>query len=283
MIEIGKLNTLTVVRKSDLGYMLSDGADEILMHFKEANKELEINSTVTVYVYTDKENRKTGTMNEPKLLLNKPNFTEVVNVIEEVGVFVSNNTPKDLLISKDYLPYDVNEWPVVGDVIFSSLKVKKDYLVAKPVNRFDVTSLKSPTKYAEQEQVEAYVLRIAEKGIGFITNDLIYVFVPNTQLRGKYRLGQKVTVTITKMMESEAYGTLNAHKEVLMDEDRETIINYLKDHHGIMKLTAKSSSEEVEKVFNMSRKAFKRALGGLYKDHIVEFDETKTYLVEYKR
>ena len=60
MIEIGKLNTLTVVRKSDLGYMLSDGVDEILMHFKEANKELEINSTVTVYVYTDKENRKTG-------------------------------------------------------------------------------------------------------------------------------------------------------------------------------------------------------------------------------
>ena len=47
--------------------------------------------------------------------------------------------------------------------------------------------------------------------------------------------------------------------------------------------TEESSSEEVEKVFNMSRKAFKRALGGLYKDQIVEFDETKTYLVEYKR
>ena len=96
-------------------------------------------------------------------------------------------------------------------------------------------------------------------------------------------MGEKVSVVITKMMDSEAYGTLNAHKEVLVDEDKESIINYLKEHHGIMKLTAKSSSEEVEKVFNMSRKAFKRALGGLYKDQIVEFDETKTYLVEYKR
>ena len=283
MIEIGKLNKLTVVRKSDLGYMLTDGSDEILMHFKEANKELDINATVTVYVYTDKENRKTGTMNTPVLLMDKPGFTEVVNVIEEVGVFVNNNTPKDLLISKDYLPYNTSEWPQVGDVVFTSLKVKKNYLVAKPVNRFDVVSLKSNTKYAEQEQVEAYVLRIAEKGIGLITKDLIYVFVPNTQLRSKYRLGEKVSVVITKMMDSEAYGTLNAHKEVLVDEDKETIINYLKEHHGIMKLTAKSSSEEVEKVFNMSRKAFKRALGGLYKDQIVEFDETKTYLVEYKR
>lgn len=283
MIEIGKLNKLTVVRKSDLGYMLTDGSDEILMHFKEANKELDINTSVTVYVYTDKENRKTGTMNTPVLLMDKPGFTEVVNVIEEVGVFVNNNTPKDLLISKDYLPYNTSEWPQVGDVVFTSLKVKKNYLVAKPVNRFDVVSLKSNTKYVEQEQVEAYVLRIAEKGIGLITKDLIYVFVPNTQLRSKYRLGEKVSVVITKMMDSEAYGTLNAHKEVLVDEDKETIINYLKEHHGIMKLTAKSSSEEVEKVFNMSRKAFKRALGGLYKDQIVEFDETKTYLVEYKR
>lgn len=283
MIEIGKLNTLTVVRKSDLGYMLTDGTTEILMHFKEANKELDINSKVTVYVYTDKENRKTGTMNEPKLLIDKPNFTEVVNVIEDVGVFVSNNTPKDLLISKDYLPYNNSEWPVPGDVIFTSLKVKKDYLVAKPVNRFDVVSLKSNTKYSEQEQVEAYVLRIAEKGLGLITNDLIYIFVPNTQLRKAYRLGEKVSVTITKMMESEAYGTLNAHKEVLVDEDKETIIKYLKDHHGVMKLTAKSSSEDVEKTFNMSRKAFKRALGGLYKEELVEFDEDKTYLKEYRK
>ena len=283
MIEIGKLNTLTVKRKSDLGYMLTDGVDEILMHFKESKKELNDNDSVTVYVYTDKENRKTATMNDPVLLMDKPNFAEVVNVIEGVGVFVNNNTPKDLLISKDYLPYNTNEWPVPGDVIFSSLKVKRDSLVAKPVNRFDVLSLKSKTRYNEQEMVEANVLRIAEKGVGFITKDLIYVFVPNTQLRGKYRLGQKVTVTITKMMESEAYGTLNAHKEVLMDEDRETIIKYLKDHHGIMKLTAKSSSEDVEKLFNMSRKAFKRALGGLYKDQIVEFDEERTYLKEYRK
>ena len=162
MIEFGKLNKLTVVRKSDLGYMLTDGSDEILMHFKEANKELDINTSVTVYVYTDKENRKTGTMNTPVLLMDKPGFTEVVNVIEEVGVFVNNNTPKDLLISKDYLPYNTSEWPQVGDVIFTSLKVKKNYLVAKPVKRFDVVSLKSNTKYVEQEQVEAYVLRIAE-------------------------------------------------------------------------------------------------------------------------
>lgn len=278
MIEIGKYNILKVLRKSDLGYMLSDGKEDILMHFKESSKELNNNEEVSVYVYTDKENRKTATMNTPNLQIEKPAFVKVVNVIDELGVFVDNNTPKDLLISKDYLPYDKELWPQIDDLVFCGLKVKKDYLVAKPVNRYDVTALKSSTKYLEQENVEAYVLRIAEKGIGLITKDLIYVFVPNTQLRKKYRLGEAVNVIITKMLDNEAYGTLNEHKEKLMDQDRELILEYLKNHHGVMKLTAKSSSEEVEKIFNMSRKAFKRAYGGLYKDQLIEFDDTKTYL-----
>ena len=47
-----------------------------------------------------------------------------------------------------------------------------------------------------------------------------------------------------------------------------------------MKLTAKSSSEEVEALLKLSRKAFKRAYGGLYKDHLIEFDENKTYLTK---
>ena len=51
MIEIGKYNTLKVARKSDLGYMLSDGTDEILMHFRQANAELEIGKEVTVFIY----------------------------------------------------------------------------------------------------------------------------------------------------------------------------------------------------------------------------------------
>lgn len=278
MIELGKYNTLKVRRKSDLGYMLTDDKQDILLHFKEASKELEDGEEVTVYVYTDKQNRVTATMNEALLSFDKPNFVKVVNVMEAFGVFVENNTPKDLLISKDYLPYDYEQWPQIGDEILCQLKIKKDHLVAKPLNRFDIQSLNSQVKYLEQEKVEATVLRISEKGVGLVTRDLIYIFVPNSQTRTKCRLGERLIVTITKMLEQEAYGTLNEHKEILMDVDKQTILNYLMTHKGVMKLTAKSSSEDVEKVFNMSRKAFKRAYGALYKEEIIEFDEEKTTL-----
>ena len=280
MIEIGKVNNLKVIRKSDLGYMLSCGDEEVLMHYKQASKELNINEDVLVYIYTDKENRKTATMQQAVLEMGKHNFAKVVQVIPGVGVFVSNNTPKDLFVSKDYLPFDFDLWPVVDDVIFVELKLKKNALVAKPVNRFDVIALNSNARYAELEKKDAYVLRISEKGIGLITNDLVYVFVPKHQLRKKYRLGEMVNVTITKMVDKEAYGTLNEHKEILMDTDKEIILEYLNKHHGVMRLTAKSSAEEVEKVFGISRKAFKRAYGALYKEELINFDDEKTYLLK---
>ncbi len=283
MIRLGEYNKLTVVRKSDLGYMLTDGKDEILMHFKQTTRELNDNEEVSVFVYADKEKRLTGSMIEPYVTINTAGFVKVVNVIPGVGVFVDINTPKDILISKDYLPFKEEGWPQLDDLLFIRLKSKQDIVVGKPLNRFEIKELKSEARYADYEVVSGYVCRIAEKGIGIITNDKVYVFVPYTQLRGSYRMGQTVDVTITKSIDGECYGTLNAHKEELMDTDKETILEYLNKHHGIMKLTAKSSAEDIAKLFNMSRKAFKRALGNLYKERLVEFDEEKTYLVSFKK
>ena len=90
----------------------------------------------------------------------------------------------------------------------------------------------------------------------------------------------EVNITITKQLDNEYYGTLNQHKELLMVDDAKLILDYLEAHHGVMKLTAKSSSEEVEALLKMSRKAFKRAYGNLYKEHKITFDDEKTTLVK---
>lgn len=281
MINLGKYNKLKVVRKSDLGYMLSDGTDEILMHFRQANGELEIGKEVTVFVYSDKEKRPCATMEEVKATISDAGFVKVIEVLPKIGVFVDNNTTKDVLISKDYLPYSDETWPQVDDTLFIRLKEKKNVLVGKPLNRFDIIELHSEFKYEDYQSVLGYVCRVNEKGIGIVTVDRVYVFVPLSQLRGVYRMGQEVNVTITKVVNGECYGTLNAHKEVLVDTDKEIILDYLKSHHGIMKLSAKSSSEEIERTLKMSRKAFKRALGSLYKERIVETDDEKTTLIKW--
>lgn len=283
MINLGKYNKLKVVRKSDLGYMLSDGTSDILMHFRQASGELEIGKEVTVFVYADKEKRPCATMETVHASIVEPGFVKVIEVLPKIGVFVDNNTTKDILISKDYLPYSEENWPQIDDTLFIRLKEKKDILIGKPLNRFDIIELHSEFNYADYQSVLGYVCRVNEKGIGIVTVDKVYVFVPMSQMRGIYRMGQEVNVTITKVVNGECYGTLNAHKEVLIDTDRELILKYLENHHGVMKLTAKSSSEEIEKTLKMSRKAFKRALGSLYKERLVEIDEEKTYLAAWKK
>ena len=69
-------------------------------------------------------------------------------------------------------------------------------------------------------------------------------------------------------------------KKVLVVDDEKIIINYLKQHEGLMPYTAKTNAEVVEEVFHMSRKAFKRALGDLYKKREIYFDDENTYIVK---
>ncbi|MCR4898417.1 MAG: hypothetical protein K5892_04230 [Acholeplasmatales bacterium] len=280
MINLGEFYTLKVKRLSDLGYMLTDGHDEVLLHYGQSLKEHNVNDEVKVFIYSDKAKRLTATEETPFASLTYPGFGQVKDIISGVGIFIDINTPKDVLISKDYLPYNEQLWPEVGSKLFIKLKIKKDTLTAKPLNKYEIMDLHKNVIYEELEEVEGFVSIIVEKGIGILTSDLMYVFVPNTQLRGEHKLGEKVTVKITKALDNEYYGTLNKQKEEMIDSDKEIIIDYMKLHHGVMKLTAKSSAEEVEKALKISRKAFKRAYGGLYKDHIIDFDDDKTFFVK---
>ena len=280
MIKIGEYNTLRVMRKSDLGYMLTDGSDEVLLHFAQSLKEHKDDEEIEVFIYSDKAKRMTATEVRPLCTMEAPGFVRVVDVIPGTGVFVNINTPKDILISKDYLPFDEAMWPQVDDTLFIRLKERKGTLVGKPLNRFDIIGVHAKHEYAEREHTDGYVCRITDKGIGVITVDKMYVYVPLTQLRGKHRMGSMVNVCITKAMDEEYYGTLNAQKEEMIDSDKEIILGFLNNNHGTMPLTAKSSAEEVERLLKMSRKPFKRAYGGLYKEHIIDFDDNKTFLVK---
>ena len=244
MIKLGEYNNLIITRKSDLGYMLTDGNEEVLLHFSQSLKEHNIDEKIKVFIYSDKKERLTATEQTPLATINDAGFAKVVDIIPHVGIFVNINTPKDILISKDNLPYNEELWPQVDDLLLIKLKIKKDTLIGKPLNRFDIISLHKNVNYLEQERVNAHVCKISDSGISLVTNDMMYVFVPETQLRGKHRLGMGVVVTITKSLDGEYYGMLNQHKELLMDTDKEIILDYMKKHNNSMPLTAKSSSED---------------------------------------
>lgn len=286
MIKLGVYNDLVVLRLSDLGYMLAEkenDIDEVLLHFSQAKEEHKPGDKVHVFIYADKKDRPTATEEEVYATLDKSGIAEVVDVIANVGVFVNINTPKDVLLSSDYLPYDKNIWPQKGDKVLVHLKQNHQALTAKPLNRFDLIGLHKNVSYLEGEIVKGYVYRVNDAGVSVFTMDYMHVFVPTKLTRKKYRMGEEVSVHITKSLDSkEYYGSLIGQKEEMIDPDKELILKYLDEHNGVMPLAAKSSSEEVYNVLKLSRKAFKRALGGLYKEKKITFneDETKTTLIK---
>ncbi len=281
-LAMGKYNILTVLRESDLAFILTDGRDEIFLHKRQADGILEDGQEVEVFLYYDNEKRITATMNKPIVDTETAAFCKVVGVNQHVGVFLDIGLIKDLLLSRDDLSFKKKEWPEIGDEILIKLKVSKNQLTAKIIPRYDVKKYLTPTtELIEGEGYVAYCVFIAEEGVVFLTKDGHYIYVYYKNMRKSYRLGEKAYVKISKDKLDHKYnGTLILQKELMLSKDAITIKNYLESHGGKMGITDKSTPEEINEVFNMSKAAFKRAIGSLYKEKKVILDQDSTTLIK---
>ncbi len=282
-LKIGDINTLVVKKRTDLGYMLiNNSGDEVLMHFSQALKEFEIGETVDVFIFLDSKRRVTATCETPFIKVGVPGFVKVTNSVEDLGIFINNNVLKDPLISHDDLPSDNELWPIIGDTVLCKLKSTPTQLIAKLVTPEEAKSLFHPiTPLKKREKINAIVLKNGTEGVNLITLDGHNIFVYYKHKRRDYHIGEQVLVTISNVGENNNYnGTLLTSKVPLMTEDADTILNYLKDNNGMMNITTATDVQTIEETFNMSKAAFKRALGNLYKKRKIEFKDDKTYLVK---
>jgi predicted RNA-binding protein (virulence factor B family) len=283
MIRIGNINRVKINRKTDISYIaFTDENEEIFIHFREANQELEPNQEVDIFVYYDKQRRLCGTTNIPTITTTDIDFAEVVQ-ISDFGVFVNIGIVKDFLVSKDSLPRERELWPEIGDKLCVNLAVKGNKLIAKPISYEEIKEIDNPeVVYNENEIVKAYVHRIGTQGTTLLTESKKDIFVYYKNQRKKERVGKLVEVEIiSKTTKGNYNATMVKRKELMIDEDREVILDILTNKYkGKMPYTANSNSDEIFNEFSMSRKAFKRALGNLYKEEVVYFSEDKKYTIK---
>ena len=275
---VGQINQLSVNRMTDIGYMLEDGKDEVFLHFNESNHEnLEPGQKVEAFLYFDQKGRLAATLKTPILKADTQAFLKVTDVVPQLGVFLDMGISKELLLSVDDLPEDLTLWPIIDDVIYSSLKIKSKFVSKIPLKN-DIT-LKPKEPLELKSQVDAYVYHFQKEGIQLLTKEGHVIFVHHTQMERPYRLGEAVSVKVVFLSDQGYSGTLGVQKEVAMHKDALIIMGYL-EKHDRLPLTAQSSSEDIKAYFDMSRKAFKRALGTLYKAKKVDFIENNTIIVK---
>lgn len=271
----GRVSQFRVLRKTDIGYMLEHDGEEVFLHFNESlKKDLSVNDEVDAFLYFDQKGRVAATLLTPLITLDQPAILEVVSINAHLGVFLDMGIHKDLLLSKDDLPLNDSKWPRIGDKLFVKM-VHKNRLTAKPIQKADVSD---QATLNIKDKVSATIQKIGHAGLNVLTDDLVWVFIHQSMYKEDVWLGKKVEVTITAKSDKGYLGSLMLQKEGQMIEDADVVLNYLIKHQEV-NLDASSSPEDIKKTFNMSKKAFKRAIGILYKQRRVVFQDGKTKLV----
>jgi predicted RNA-binding protein (virulence factor B family) len=278
---IGQTVTLTVARKAEFGYFLSDGNEDVLLHINEADREYELDESVEVFLYVDSEGRTSASTTIPEIAIGKYAWLKVVDSNPNVGVFLDIGLKKDLLLGIDDLPVHKSVWPKAGDLVYVTLRVNNNYLLyarlaTDPI--IDSISTKA-TRMDFNKNIQGHIYRTAKVGSWIYTIEGFKGFIHESQRQTEPRLGQMVEGRIIDVKED---GTVNvsllARKQESQDLDSERIFEYLMSRNGAMPFNDKSMPEEIQERFQLSKGAFKRALGKLMKDGRVYQEGSWTYV-----
>ncbi|MFC2947328.1 CvfB family protein [Virgibacillus sediminis] len=280
-LQTGTIQTMTVERKIDTGYVLIKNGSEALLHHSETEKALEEGNTVDVFLYPDKKGNVIASAKLPHVVIDTYGWAKVVEVLPHLGAFVDIGTTKEILVSKDDLPLFENVWPQPGDKLFVTLgRDKKGRLLAIPATEGVIArEVELAPEDLINQPVGGTVYHTSREGAAILTDDDYRGFIHYTERKEEPRLGEYVE---GRVIEVKADGTLNISlrslKQHSMGEDAEEILSFMKEQGGQMAFTDKSDPEDIRGTFQISKAAFKRAVGRLMKEGKIEQRDGYTYL-----
>lgn len=279
--NLGHVIELTVTRESEFGYFLTDGTEDVLMHKNEASKTYSLEEAVNVFLYTDSHGRIAATDTIPLVTVGKYEWVKVADVKPGLGVFLDIGTQKELLLGEEDLPAHKAVWPTVGDLLYVTIRVNKNQRLYAKLATDPIMEEKAveATEKDFNKNVHGYIYRTAKVGSWVFTAEGYKGFIHESQRPNEPRLGEKVE---GRVIDVKVDGTINvsmlARKQDVQDDDADKIYQYLLSRNGAMPYGDKSLPEDITERFNMSKAAFKRALGKLMKEGKVYQEDRWTYM-----
>ncbi|TKD71539.1 S1 RNA-binding domain-containing protein [Pseudalkalibacillus hwajinpoensis] len=280
-LQAGEITQLRVARMQEYGYFLTNGYEDVMLHKREAKNKYEENDEVEVFLYHDHQGRLSATETMPTVTLDSFSILKVVEVKHSLGVFVDIGIQKDMLLSKDDLPYDWATWPAIGDELYCGLKLDKKQRLFADLSKFEEIQELSIVAPAESKntEVEGLVFRFLDEGVSILTSEGYLAYLHKDEMKEQVRLGQRLSMRITFVRED---GRVNVSTRPLVKEarleDSDRLLAYMRERDNQMPFTDKSDPEAIKKEFNISKAAFKRAMGKLLKEKKVEQKDGFTIL-----
>lgn len=279
MIEIGKWNTLKVIRSKDFGIYLgeddSSTAETILLPRKQVPEGIKAGAVMDVFIYRDSQDRPIATTNTPLITMGEIKKLRVKNVTS-IGAFMDWGLEKDILLPfkeqtakvEEGREYLVRMYSDKSGRLCVSMKL---YSHLMPIEGYEKGQSFTGTVYEYKKGMGAFVA-IDNKYSGLIHESELY---------NKVYVGDDVQGRIINIREDgKADLAVREPAYMQMVEDSEMVYDIIKSYKGVLPFNDKADKELIKKEFGLSKNAFKRAVGKLLKDGKVVITEKTIELTD---
>lgn len=276
MIKIGEDNTLKVARKTSIGLYLTDGETDILLPNKYVPKNVKVEDEVVVFVYLDQEERPVATTLEPYIYINEFALLKV-SFTNKFGAFLNMGLEKDL-----FVPFAEQARPMKEGnyyLVYMYLDEKTNRLVGSSrLNQF----LSNDTITVQVgDEVELVVSHITDLGINVIVNEQHKGLMYKNEVFEDLRTGDRIIGYIKNIRPDGKIDVSRTRVRVeAITDGAEQVLAALLENNGFLGLSDNSHPEDIRTVLNMSKKMFKKAIGGLYKEKKIIITDKGIHLVK---
>ena len=275
-INVGQFNLMRVDRKVDFGFYMDDGGEGILLPKRFVPSGLQIDDTISVFVYHDSDNRLIATTQEPFAVVGDIAALKVVEVTSQ-GAFLDWGLMKDLFV------------PVSQQL--STMRLGGKYLVKLYIDaqtgrvaateKIDKQISNDDLTVKEGEKVKIQVYRESEIGYVVIVNQLHQGLVYKNEVFTHLHIGQFIDEAFVKKIREDNKLDIGLGKQggEKLADDNQKIMSLLKSHKGFLPYHDKSAPDDIYAFFGMSKKAFKMNVGMLYKLKLISIEEDGIHLM----
>jgi predicted RNA-binding protein (virulence factor B family) len=268
MVEIGKVQTLKIANFTSFGAYLDAGTgvrhDNILLPIKQVPEDSKEGDELEVFIYRDSEERLIATRKKTLAQLGELDYLRVT-AKTQIGAFLDIGLERDL-----FLPFHEQKFPIkVGKSYLVKVYLDKSQRLSATTEIYEYLSAEST--YQKNDKVVGTVYSMNPEMGAFIAVDNKYMgLIPVNEFFSELHEGDQVEARVIRVRED---GKLDLSPRDLsyiqMDQDTLKILQGIKDYEGFLALNDKSSPLEIKSRLQMSKAAFKRAVGKLLKENKV--------------
>lgn len=265
-IDLGKFNTLKVVKEVDFGIYLDGGEDgEILLPKRYVPEECVIGQDLNVFIYLDNEERLVATTLIPLIEVGQFAYLEVAWV-NEYGAFLNWGLMKDL-----FVPFREQKQKMqIGEKYIVYAHVDDDSYRIVASAKVERYLSKSQPSYQPGEEVQILVWQKTTLGFKAIVDNSYSGLLYENEIFQSLHTGMRLKAYVKQVREDGKIDlVLQKSGFEKVDDFSKTLLEYIKDKGGRVNLSDKSPAEEIYAIFGVSKKTFKKGVGDLYKKHLI--------------